>query len=277
MADRLPESIQVAFNTLYDHVVSALEPLTVLREEGAPANIASDLPVTPQTYDAAQAWMLAVQEKMEEVGVTVLDRWHRFALGQTGLDRSVCILMGYMVLILLGSWYLARSRHGGTRNATGTGVNDILRQQGVFLKVFFFIILELVVFPTVCGILIDLATLPLFVDATIATRWAFFRENPYSGTFLHWFVGTGFMFHFAVFVTLCREIVRPGVMWFIRDPNDPQFHPVQEMIERPILTLMRKIGASAMMYSILIVAGIGTVTFVVSRYTGVYPLHWPFE
>ncbi|ORY93848.1 hypothetical protein BCR43DRAFT_551551 [Syncephalastrum racemosum] len=277
MADRLPESIQVALKTLYDHITAALEPLTALREDGTPTQIVSDTGAITGAHSATQVWMLAMQDKLEEAGVIILDRWHRFALGQTGLDRSVCILMGYMVLILLGSWYLARSRHSGTRNAGGTGVNDILRQQGVFLKVFFFIVLELVVFPTVCGILIDLATLPLFVDATVASRWAFFRENPYSGTFLHWFVGTGFMFHFAVFVTLCREIVRPGVMWFIRDPNDPQFHPVQEMIERPILTLMRKIGASAMMYSILIVAGIGTVTFVVSRYTGVYPLHWPFD
>ncbi|KAI9490702.1 hypothetical protein BDB00DRAFT_836412 [Zychaea mexicana] len=233
--------------------------------------------VLPIDIFAWSGHLVVLQEKVEIAASMILERWHRFALGQSGLDRSICILMGYTVLVVVGSWYLARARRVSSHNAAGNSVNDIIRQQGVFLKVFFFIVLELVVFPTVCGVLIDIATFPLFEDATIAGRWEFFRANPYSVTFLHWFIGTGFMFHFAVFITLVRETVRPGVMWFIRDPNDPQFHPVQEMIERPVLTLIRKIGSSALMYCILIVVGIGAVTLAVSQYTGVYPLRWSFD
>ncbi|KAF7725250.1 hypothetical protein EC973_000338 [Apophysomyces ossiformis] len=218
---------------------------------------------------------LQVQRNIEAAGALALDRWHQFALGSTGLDRTVCTIVGYLVMVFLGSWYIGRSS-SGRRRANGNSFNEIIRQQGVFLKVFFFIVLELVVFPTICGILLDLATLPLFSDASIDSRITFLRESPYSGIFLHWFVGTGFMFHFAVFVTLCREVIRPGVMWFIRDPNDPQFHPVQEMIERPIFTLLRKISSSAVMYSGMIVIGIGSVTLAVSKYSGVYPLRWSF-
>ncbi|CAG8474643.1 1324_t:CDS:2, partial [Racocetra fulgida] len=97
----------------------------------------------------------------------------------------------------------------------------------------FFVAIELLIFPIICGILLDLSTLPLFPDATPTSRLEFYLESPVTSTFLHWFTGTAFMFHFAVFVSLCREIVRTGVMWFIRDPNDPQFHPIKEILERP--------------------------------------------
>ncbi|KAI8148867.1 hypothetical protein BJV82DRAFT_201164 [Fennellomyces sp. T-0311] len=272
----LPESIQVAFQTVDNYILdlfshASLDASTTVTQAAPAATIAIS--------DDMFAWsdhIVVLQENIETIAAAILERWHRFALGQTGLDRSICILMGYAVLIFVGSWYLARTRRE-SENATGNSINDIIRQQGVFLKVFFFIVLELVVFPTVCGILIDLATFPLFKDASIAGRWEFFMANPYSVTFLHWFIGTGFMFHFAVFITLVRETVRSGVMWFIRDPNDPQFHPVQEMIERPVLTLIRKIASSALMYCVLIVVGIGTVTFAVSHYSGVYPLRWSFD
>lgn len=276
--DLIPANIREVTDSLLSHFASLTGLFSQVRDQATivPSPHHANSLVKNGTSLVWSEHMAAFHDKLEAASEVALGRWQQFALGHSGLDRSVCIVVGYIVLVLIGSWYLARSR-GMSRGSTAHAVNDLIRQQGVFLKVFLFIVLELVVFPVVCGVLIDLATLPLFGDASVASRWAFFVANPYSGIFLHWFVGTGFMFHFAVFVTLCREIVRPGVMWFIRDPNDPQFHPVQEMIERPILTLMRKIGSSALMYSVLIVAGIGAVTLLVSQYTGVYPLRWSYK
>ena len=48
------------------------------------------------------------------------------------------------------------------------------------------------------------------------------------------------MFHFAMFVSMCRDIVRAGTLYFIRDPNDPQFHPIREILERPTLHQLTK-------------------------------------
>ena len=86
------------------------------------------------------------------------------------------------------------------------------------------------------------------------------------------------MYYFAVFVTLCRDTVRRGVLWFIRDPNDPQFHPIKEILERPVLTQLRKICASGVMYSAMIVFGIGSIIYFL-RYCirGILPLHWSFS
>ncbi|KAG0742313.1 hypothetical protein G6F61_004976 [Rhizopus arrhizus] len=230
----------------------------------------SSTAVMDDSTDGMIDWNL-IQSKIETTGSMALERWHQFALGQTALDRTICILMGYFVFICLGSWYLA---HGKRRMSA---VQDLIRQQGIFLKVLFFIVIELVVFPTVCGFLLDFATLPLFVNASIETRYGFHLKSPYSSYFLHWFLGTGVLFYFAIFITVSREIIRPGVMWFVRDPNDPQFHPVQEMVERPFRNLLYKISQSALMYSTMLVFGVGTVTYTLAMTGVVFPLRLPFN
>ena len=47
--------------------------------------------------------------------------------------------------------------------------------------------------------------------------------------FIHWLVGMIYVFYFASFILLLREVLRPGVLWFLRNLNDPDFHPIQEV------------------------------------------------
>ncbi|GAN04618.1 conserved hypothetical protein [Mucor ambiguus] len=293
----VPHSIQVSLKTVQDQVVQTLHSNissiatgeTVLSKPAAAINTSSSSTVSKAS--GADSLMLnmdwgLIQTKVEAYSTIALARWHRFATGQTTLDRSMCVFIGYLVLIGLGSWYLtygsqhrSSRRNGAGRNVPSAGetIQDLIRQQGIFLKVLMFILIELVVFPTVCGFLLDMATLPLFVNASFASRYAFHWRSPYSSYFLHWFLGTGVLFYFAIFITVCREIIRPGVMWFIRDPNDPQFHPVQEMVERPLPNLLHKISQSALIYSVMLVFGVGTVTYSLA-YTGVvFPLRLPFN
>ncbi|KAG1093268.1 hypothetical protein G6F42_019001 [Rhizopus arrhizus] len=286
----VPQSIQASLKTVQDQVVQALNGDINSTETllSKPTSISN---TTMTKANGADSLMLnmdwgLIQTKVETYSTMALVRWHRFATGQTTLDRSMCVFVGYLVLIGLGSWYLTHGRrnrssrrNGGGRNAASAGetIQDLIRQQGTFLKVLMFILIELVVFPTVCGFLLDMATLPLFVNASFSSRYAFHLKSPYSSYFLHWFLGTGVLFYFAIFITVCREIIRPGVMWFIRDPNDPQFHPVQEMVERPLPNLLHKISQSALIYSVMLVFGVGTVTYSLA-YTGVvFPLRLPFN
>ncbi|CAO3631806.1 unnamed protein product [Cunninghamella blakesleeana] len=304
----LPESIQVAINTTLSKSANVMN--NVLTDSSSSTNLASvdslttTTATTSQSIDITQFDQLLqwnnIQRGIEMVGDMVLKRWQQFAHGQSGLDRTMCILVGYFVLVLIGSWYLGRSNNANASSSSaaaaaqrrrrnqqrnnngnaenqGDAIQDILRQQGDFLKVVFFIVIELVIFPLCCGILLDGCTLPLFASATRETRYAFYESNPYSSCFLHWFFGTGFLFGVAVFVALCREIVRPGVIWFIRDPNDPQFHPIREMIERPTLPLLQKILHSAMMYAGLILAAVGTVVYFLDYTTNIFPLFVPLD
>ncbi len=47
--------------------------------------------------------------------------------------------------------------------------------------------------------------------------------------FLHWLAGIIFIFYLASFVMLLREVLRPGVLWFLRNLDDHNFHPINEV------------------------------------------------
>lgn len=65
---------------------------------------------------------------------------------------------------------------------------------GILFQVAIFILIELVLFPLGCGIMLDLCTLQLFPNASITTRFIFFKYAPVTATFYHWMVGTMFMY-----------------------------------------------------------------------------------
>ncbi|KAI9498992.1 hypothetical protein BDB00DRAFT_867061 [Zychaea mexicana] len=214
-----------------------------------------------------------IDQHIKPAAHDALIRYHGFATGHSAFDRFVCIIIGYAVIITGSSWYLSRAH---VAYATfGRSARQVVQQQGIILKVAMFIAIELLLFPIVCGILMDVSSLSLFRDATVDSRLAYLQSHPLASVFLHWFLGTSFMFFFAILVTVCREIVRPGVLWFIRDPNDPQFHPIKEIVERPVLTQLQKIGASGITYACVIVAGVGGFVWCLGYAgKGILPLRW---
>ncbi|EUC36413.1 hypothetical protein COCCADRAFT_88403 [Bipolaris zeicola 26-R-13] len=205
---------------------------------------------------------------------TAMDYW-------TASDRMIAILAGYGFFALAGAVYLKR---GTPFSSSQQGqkieriISDILQQAGGVLKVILIISIEMLVFPLYCGLLLDLAMLPLFKNATLYTRWQFARESPWTSGFVHWFIGTCYMFHFALFVSMCRKIMRKGVLYFIRDPDDPTFHPVRDVLERSVTTQLRKIAFSALVYGALVIVCLGGVVWTLSRATSnVLPIHWTTE
>ena len=109
-------------------------------------------------------------------------------------------------------------------------------------------------------------------DASLKDREVSFQSAPGTTMFLHWLVGMVYVFYFASFILLLREVglgshtyqevryttgsyscplnpslemvsaqvLRPGVLWFLRNLNDPDFNPVQEMIHLPIYRHLRR-------------------------------------
>lgn len=66
-------------------------------------------------------------------------------------------------------------------------------------------------------------------DATLKDRKNSFHLAPGTSMFIHWLVGMVYVFYFASFILLLREVLRPGVLWFLRNLNDPEFNPIQEV------------------------------------------------
>ncbi|KAL8708487.1 MAG: hypothetical protein Q9220_006645 [cf. Caloplaca sp. 1 TL-2023] len=193
-------------------------------------------------------------------------------------DRALAILFGYIFFALLGVLYLRLGsffqgkKNGGRVEGV---VADVLYQAGGVLKVILIISIEMIVFPLYCGFLLDAALLPLFRNVTIMSRLDFMIRSPYTSLFVHWFVGTCYMFHFALFVSMCRKIMRAGVLYFIRDPDDPTFHPVRDVLERNVFTQLFKIAFSALVYGGLVIVCLGGVVWGISAgIDGVFPIHW---
>uniref|UniRef100_A0A069DX87 E3 ubiquitin-protein ligase MARCHF6 n=1 Tax=Panstrongylus megistus TaxID=65343 RepID=A0A069DX87_9HEMI len=117
----------------------------------------------------------------------------------------------------------------------------------VVVKVSLLSVVEIGVLPLVCGWWLDICSLSLF-DATLRDREASFRLAPGTSMFIHWLVGMVYVYYFASFILLLREVLRPGVLWFLRNLNDPDFSPIQEMIHLPIIRHIRRLVSSAVIF-----------------------------
>lgn len=155
------------------------------------------------------------------------------------------------------------------------------------LKVFLLFLLELVIFPLYCGFLVDIALSPLFVHAPypplVLAELALALQPvvdalPYSTpefwaiaslpipprVFLYWALGTTYMCLLSFFVGMTRlAILRPGVLYFIRSPDDPNARLLHDAIVRPLGFQLLRIGLSGLIYTALIVIGVGGVALAV--------------
>lgn len=68
--------------------------------------------------------------------------------------------------------------------------------------------------------------------------------------------------------------MRAGVLYFIRDPDDPTFHPVRDVLERPVPAQLGKIAFSALVYGGLVIVCLGGVVWSLSCIDGVLPIQW---
>jgi E3 ubiquitin-protein ligase MARCH6 len=145
-----------------------------------------------------------------------------------------------------------------------------------------------------CGVVLNLATLSLFPNATVASRMAAYVTSPVAtlceyrhltscetrtddSAVLTWLGGTICMFSLALGIDTVRDIVRKGFLWFIRDPAAQEFHPIREILQRDSKTQARKIAISGLLYTTTIFATFG-INILFLRYAcGILPLRWSAE
>uniref|UniRef100_A0A8C7MIV0 E3 ubiquitin-protein ligase MARCHF6 n=1 Tax=Oncorhynchus kisutch TaxID=8019 RepID=A0A8C7MIV0_ONCKI len=121
----------------------------------------------------------------------------------------------------------------------------------IVVKVSLLVVVEIGVFPVICGWWLDICSLEMF-DASLKDRELSFESAPGTTMFLHWLVGMVYVFYFASFILLLREVLRPGVLWFLRNLNDPDFNPVQEMIHLPIYRHLRRLILSVVVFGSIV-------------------------
>ncbi|XP_058793863.1 E3 ubiquitin-protein ligase MARCHF6 isoform X2 [Phymastichus coffea] len=160
-----------------------------------------------------------------------------------GLLTTLC---GYCVLgVMLVVLHALAALLGFQRSQRILGLGYVI------VKVSLLSVVEIGVLPLVCGWWLDICSLAMF-DATLRDRESSFRLAPGTSMFIHWLVGMIYVYYFASFILLLREVLRPGVLWFLRNLNDPDFSPLQEMIHLPILRHARRLVVSAVIFGTVI-------------------------
>uniref|UniRef100_A0A673K3L3 RING-type E3 ubiquitin transferase n=1 Tax=Sinocyclocheilus rhinocerous TaxID=307959 RepID=A0A673K3L3_9TELE len=157
-----------------------------------------------------------------------------------------CLLFGYVLLaitLIVCHGLAALVRFQRSRRLLGVCY--------IVVKVSLLVVVEIGVFPLICGWWLDICSLEMF-DASLKDRELSFESAPGTTMFLHWLVGMVYVFYFASFILLLREVLRPGVLWFLRNLNDPDFNPVQEMIHLPIYRHLRRFILSVVVFGSIV-------------------------
>lgn len=100
-------------------------------------------------------------------------------------------------------------------------------------------------------------------------------------------MGTIFMFQFATYISVIRGTLRKGVFWFIRDPEDPRFQPLNEIMERPFFVHLKRLAFGVFVYTVIMTISVGAYVrlfFVCQKFFGreegplkLLPLRWDLK
>ncbi|KZC11858.1 E3 ubiquitin-protein ligase MARCH6 [Dufourea novaeangliae] len=259
-----------------------IEPLIPPRDMEAPVHPRDiEQPVPPreelridgeqENARAGEGWRDQVQGQAQEEANWNPMEWDRPAEELTwerllGLDGSLVFLEHVFWVVSLNTLFIMVFAfcpyHIGSFAIAGLGLQEYAAAShfeglvttlcgycviGVCLVVLHTLAALLGVLPLVCGWWLDICSLAMF-DATLRDRESSFRLAPGTSMFIHWLVGMIYIYYFASFILLLREVLRPGVLWFLRNLNDPDFSPIQEMIHLPILRHVKRLVGSAVIF-----------------------------
>ncbi|KAK1269194.1 hypothetical protein QJS04_geneDACA006384 [Acorus gramineus] len=197
---------------------------------------------------------------------------NQIAPGSSSLSDATTLVVGYMIFFCLLFSYLgfvALIRYTRGEPVTmgrfsglafiAQAIPFLLKQclSGMrhlltMVKVAFLLVIELGVFPLMCGWWLDFCTIRM-LSTTLAQRVEFFSISPLASSMIHWLVGIVYMLQISIFVSLLRGVLRNGVLYFLRDPADPNYNPFRDLIDDPVHKHARRVLLSVAVYGSLIV------------------------
>lgn len=191
-------------------------------------------------------------------------------------QRALALSIGY-VAGCYGIHLSMKSMISGKKPIVGNTrkVYKILFEIAATAKVFVVFAVEIFVFPVYCGWLIDFCLAPLFKtdlvvknkDGSLTYEYLFVASlehynSPAGRVLIYWGFGTIYMLCFALYVGMLRNrILRPGVLFFIRSPEDPNARLIHDALVKSLRFQMLRIWLSAKFYTGNILLGIGLVTW----------------
>ena len=228
-------------------IAAAVSLLKSRREESKPTSIHRTV---QQVRAAVELYGKSFTDTVETARHVGQLRWRSMATEDGDIERILCVALGYALVIAVAAMYLRYTHNIQARNASRV-VREAVQQHFVMVKVrveplrtagqelslmrpyarqaALFFLVEIVLFPTICGCLLNFASIPFFPDASIASRRAYLAHAPITGLFLTWLGGTLYMYAFAQCIATVRKCLRKGALFIIRDPTHPDVSRASRM------------------------------------------------
>ncbi|CDK29211.1 unnamed protein product [Kuraishia capsulata CBS 1993] len=216
---------------------------------------------------------ILVYAKESIVSPILENYWDVLNISKTPTITQVAIRIGigYLINLLLTFAVMKYFEKGCSKQHPLTGVYrryyTTLLEIVSTLKLFVIFGTEQILFPSYCGYLLDFVLSPLFTHhggywMTAELIPESLKSSPFPLWNVRWVVGTFFMCLFALYVGMVRRrILRPGVLYFIKSPDDPNVRLVHDALVRPLYSQMSRIALSGVIYSFFIVVEIGALTW----------------
>ncbi|CDF36468.1 unnamed protein product [Chondrus crispus] len=192
------------------------------------------------------------------ISVSISDELQGISTHSVHMDNFLKVLLGYGIIALFAVGYIGiisvlRHRYPRLDSPITRQVARLLRYVATFVKIVVLILFEFGIFPLGCGWWLDYCTLEI-LGGSMQSRVSYCRESPWTCTGGHWIMGIIYMVHISLFISLLREVVKPQLLWFLRNPDDPEFHPFRELVEKPLSRHARRMCISVIIYVPLILA-----------------------
>ncbi|OCF30561.1 hypothetical protein I316_07762 [Kwoniella heveanensis BCC8398] len=245
---------------------------TLLSSASTAAPTSSSSEVASSTYVGLLGDGLAwVGQHAYDFYSTYLEAKHSVASSRSVTGRIWCAAAGYSVV---GAAVAVVALVGESGGGMSREVAKTIKEHSMFFKLAFFMLLELGAFPLGIGMMMDACTVPLWPGATLVGRLDRLRAAPFGVMFVDWLIGTMFMYQFATLLSHIRTLCRPGTLFFIRDPADPNYSPVKDIVEKSALSQLRKLSTSAIMYSVIVFTLFGGASWTLAYlpYINPFPL-----
>ncbi|KAI3854524.1 hypothetical protein MKW92_008206 [Papaver armeniacum] len=112
-----------------------------------------------------------------------------------------------------------------------------MRHLLTMVKVAFLLVIELGVFPLMCGWWLDICTVKMLGRLSL-NGWSSSQSLPLASSLVHWVVGIVYMLQISIFVSLLEGYYELEFCTSLQDPADPNYNPFRDLIDDPVQNLI---------------------------------------
>jgi hypothetical protein len=188
----------------------------------------------------------------DDISRSLLDTGAAVSASSRNVPSIYSICIGYVVFLglILSCIRLLERVHvrGGTaRWQRFRNTLWILTFVQVTARAILVMMLEFIMLPLVFGMAVDLFAFPSGLG-TVEVRFRSILETDTRNVLIHWTIGILYISGLSVLIGILREVLHPRLLRFLRDPNDPDFDPLREIVTRPLRFHLRRLGFSTALY-----------------------------